>query len=92
MLNALKLGSECPEHIFPNMATSGYGERSAPGRRLLSRPRLRCVVRADVRVVCWWVRMVVRLQVRLCDPCALVRPRVPCVSCVSRLPPVSFYR
>ena len=26
----------------------------------------------------------------LCDPCALVRPRVPCVSCVSRLPPVSF--
>ena len=30
-------------------------------------------------------------EVRLCDPCALVRPRVPCVSCVSRLPPVSFY-
>jgi hypothetical protein len=24
--------------------------------------------------------------------CAFVRPRVPCVPCVSRLPPVSFYR
>ena len=28
-------------------------------------------------------------EVRLCGPCAFVRPRVPCVS---RLPPVSFYR
>jgi hypothetical protein len=28
-------------------------------------------------------------EIRLC---AFVRPRVPCVSCVSRLPPVSFYR
>ena len=28
-------------------------------------------------------------EVRLCDPCARVRP---CVPCVSRLPPVSFYR
>ena len=28
-------------------------------------------------------------EIRLC---AIVRPRVPCVSCVSRLPPVSFYR
>ena len=28
-------------------------------------------------------------EVRLCDPCACVRP---CVPCVSRLPPVSFYR
>jgi hypothetical protein len=25
-------------------------------------------------------------------PARLVRPRVPCVSCVSRLHPVSFYR
>jgi len=24
--------------------------------------------------------------------CAFVLPRVPCVPCVSRLPPVSFYR
>ena len=31
-------------------------------------------------------------EVRLCGLCAFVRPRVPCVSCVSRLPPVSFYR
>jgi hypothetical protein len=31
-------------------------------------------------------------EVRLCGPCAVVRPRVPCVPCVSRLPPVSFYR
>jgi hypothetical protein len=40
-------------------------------------------------------------EVRLCGPYAFVRPRVPCVSrlprclftgCVSRLPPVSFYR
>jgi hypothetical protein len=30
-------------------------------------------------------------EVRLCGPCAFVRPRVPCVSCVSRLPPVSLY-
>ena len=38
-------------------------------------------------------------EVRRCDPCALVRLRVPCVSFVcpgtvpalSRLPPVSFY-
>ena len=28
-------------------------------------------------------------EVCLCDPCARVRP---CVPCVSRLPPVSFYR
>ena len=28
-------------------------------------------------------------EVGLCGPCALERPRVPCVS---RLPPVSFYR
>ena len=28
-------------------------------------------------------------EIRLC---AFVRPRVPCVPCVSRLPPVSFYR
>ena len=28
-------------------------------------------------------------EVRLCDPCDHVRP---CVPCVSRLPPVSFYR
>ena len=28
-------------------------------------------------------------EVRLCDPCACVRP---CVPCVFRLPPVSFYR
>ena len=27
-------------------------------------------------------------EVHLCDPCACVRP---CVPCVSRLPPVSFY-
>ena len=27
-----------------------------------------------------------------CDPCARVRPCVPCATCVSRLPPVSFYR
>ena len=27
-------------------------------------------------------------EIRLC---AFVRPRVPCVPCVSRLPPVSFY-
>ena len=31
-------------------------------------------------------------EVRLCGLCAFVRPRVPCVPCVSRLPPVSFYR
>ena len=31
-------------------------------------------------------------EVRLCGPRAFVRPRVPCVPCVSRLPPVSFYR
>ncbi len=31
-------------------------------------------------------------EVRLCGPCAFVRPRVPCVPCFSRLPPVSFYR
>ena len=31
-------------------------------------------------------------EVRLCGPCAFVRPRVPCVSCVSRLPPVSLNR
>ena len=28
----------------------------------------------------------------VCDPFARVRPCVPCVQCVSRLPPVSFYR
>jgi recombinational DNA repair protein (RecF pathway) len=28
-------------------------------------------------------------EVRLCDPCARL---CPCVLCVSRLPPVSFYR
>ena len=28
-------------------------------------------------------------EVRLCDPCARL---CPCVPCVSRLPPVSFYR
>jgi hypothetical protein len=31
-------------------------------------------------------------EVRLWGPSAFVRPRVPCVPCVSRLPPVSFYR
>ena len=31
-------------------------------------------------------------EVRLCGPCAFVRPRVPCVPCVSLLPPASFYR
>jgi len=45
--------------------------------------------RADVRVVCcWWVSMVVRFVCAV--PGAFVRPRVPCVSCVSRLPPVSL--
>jgi len=29
-------------------------------------------------------------EVRLCGPCAFVRPRVPCVPCVSRLPPMSY--
>ena len=31
-------------------------------------------------------------EVRRCDPCALVRPRVPCVSRVCPGSPVSFYR
>ena len=31
-------------------------------------------------------------EVRLCVPCARVRPCVPRVPCVHRLPPVSFYR
>ena len=34
--------------------------------------------------------MVHGCEVRRCEPCALVRPRVPCVSRVSRLPGVFF--
>ncbi len=57
----------------------GRGERSAPGLRLLSRPLIRSS-RAAVARVRWWVGMVVRFV------CVSVCP------CVSRLPPVSFYR
>ena len=38
------------------------------------------------------VWMAVEMLATWCGPCAFVRPRVPCVPCVSRLPPVSFYR
>ena len=60
----------------------GRGERSAPRLRLLSRPRFRP---SRGRAVCRWVwNMVVRTEVRLCDPCARVRPCVPCVSKLAR--------
>jgi hypothetical protein len=59
---------------------------SAPGLRLLSRPRLRSFGRrvvvaltSYVRVVCWWVWMD-GCEVRLCDPCV----RVPLCARVSR--------
>jgi hypothetical protein len=55
------------------------------------RPRFRS--RADV--TCGLCVLLVGLdgcEVRLCGPCAFVRPRVPCVPCASRLPPMSFYR
>ena len=74
----------------------GRGERSAPGLRLLSRRRRRGTFgrRPDeprtVRVglvFSWWVSLD-GFEVRLCDPCALVRPRVPfvCPACVPAPP------
>ena len=44
-----------------------------------------------VRVCVLWV-WVDGCEVHPCDPFARVRLCVPCVPCVSRLPPVSFYR
>ena len=68
----------------------GRGERSAPGLRLLSRPRF-WPSRRRSGLACWWVWMVVRfvvvIRVPLCAPACPV-----CVPCVTRLPPVSFYR
>ena len=49
----------------------GRGERSAQGLRLLSRPRLRSSRRHAGCVLVGLDGCVVRL----CDPCALVRPR-----------------
>ena len=56
---------------------------SAPGLRLLSRPRIRSSRGGAVVRVCWWVWMVVRFF------CVI---RVPVCARVSRLPPVSFYQ
>jgi len=76
----------------------GRGERSAPGLRLLSRPRRRGTFgrRPDeprtVRVGVMFLVGLDGFEVRLCDPCALVRPRVPCVSRVCPGSPRSFYR
>jgi hypothetical protein len=78
----------------------GRGERSAPGLRLLSRPRRRCTFGRhpdepldEPRTVRVGVLILVGLdgfEVRLCDPCALVRPRVPCVSRVCPGSPGQF--
>jgi len=60
-------------------------------RRLLSRPNGRGFHGRRARSCAGCVALLVGLdacEVRLCDPCACVRP---CVPCVSRLPPVSIY-
>ena len=67
------------------------------GLRLLSRPRFRSS-RCRAGCVCWWVNaltwvwMVVRFVCVIRVPVWSARVSHVCVPCVSRLPPVSFYR
>jgi hypothetical protein len=98
--NTLRFVDSCVYAVGKCVCVNSYTNRHEPKLRtsrerypgylrLLSRPRFRS--RADV--TCGLCVLLVGLdgcEVRLCGPCAFVRPRVPCVPCVSRLPRCLF--